>query len=290
MALLATFGVSLLSLVGLVFFFRKGLTRRLEVRLLGFAAGVLLATSFLELLPEALETGSADSGIFLTALLAMVGFYYVERVIHGVHDHHQQESHTQHRLSSRYLILFGDGVHNLIDGVVIASAFLVSPEVGVAATAAIAAHELPHELGDYGVLVHSGLSRSRALFYNFLSALPAVFGAVLVFLIQPTVEANLGFFLAAAAGMFIYIAAANLIPELHHQRVKGRFIYGLPFALGIVTIWAVILLVPHGHVEGVEEGSGADVPALDSDGHGHEDSHDGDHGHDDDHADEDHHD
>ncbi|MDP9212220.1 MAG: ZIP family metal transporter [bacterium] len=267
-SLLATFGVSLLSLAGLIFFFRSGLSDRLELRLVGFAAGVLLATSFLDLLPEALEFGVDTQAVFAASLLAMAVFYYVERFIHGTHQHHADESHLHAHASSRYLILVGDGIHNFVDGVAIASAFLVSPELGVAATLAVAAHELPHEIADYGVLIHSGLSRARALMYNFLSALTAVLGAAAVFVARDFVEANLGLFLAAAAGMFIYIAAANLIPELHHQRVKGRFIYGLPFVLGILTIWAVTVIVPHGHAE--EAGHGGVEHEQEHD-HGHAD-------------------
>lgn len=263
-SLLATFGVSLLSLAGLVFFFRGGLSRRSELRLVGFAAGVLLATAFLDLLPEALEAAADGSDVLGATLLAMVAFYYVERFIHGTHQHGHDESHVRHHASSRYLILFGDGVHNFIDGVAIASAFLVNPELGVAATLAVAAHELPHEIADYGVLIHSGLSRGRALFYNFLSALTAVLGAFAVFAARDFVEPHLGLFLAAAAGMFLYIAAANLIPELHHQRVKGRFIYGLPFILGILAIWAVTVIVPHGHAEETHPDHGSTVPR---DGH-----------------------
>ncbi|MEX2209951.1 MAG: ZIP family metal transporter [Patescibacteria group bacterium] len=282
-SLLAAFGVSLLSLAGLVFFFRKGFGDRLELRLVGFAAGVLLATSFLDLLPEALELGGQP--VFAAALVAMAAFYYVERFIHGTHQHHEDESHLHPHASSRYLILIGDGIHNFVDGVAIASAFLVGPELGVAATLAVAAHELPHEIADYGVLIHSGLSRARALAYNFLSALTAVLGAGAVFAARDLVEANLGLFLAAAAGMFLYIAAANLIPELHHQRVKGRFIYGLPFVLGILTIWVVTILVPHGHAEEAEgPGAGTSEQELFTEPgheeHSHEEVHDDDHGHD----------
>ena len=250
-ALLATFGVSLLSLVGVLFLFGKGLGERMELRLVAFAAGVLLATAFLDLLPEALERAGGDTGVLGVVLIAMVAFYYVERVIHGrhTHSHEEHESHLHHHESSRWLILIGDGIHNFIDGVAIAAAFIVSPELGIATTLAVAAHELPHEIADYGILIHSGLSRVRALGYNFLSALTAMAGAGAVFLFEEFVHTNLHIFIAAAAGLFIYIAAANLIPELHHQRVKGKFIYGVPLLLGVLLIAWLIEVLPHEHAE-----------------------------------------
>lgn len=293
-SLLATFGVSLLSFVGLVFVVRNW-QERAEVRAIAFAAGVLLATTFLDLLPEALEHAGGDTAILGASLAAMVAFYYLERLIHGSHDHHGHEPHTGHHHASRYFILVGDGIHNFIDGVAIAASFIVSPELGVLTTLAVAAHELPHEVGDYAILVRSGYSRGRALAYNFLSGLTAVLGAVAVFAAGDFVEAHLAWFIAAVAGMFVYIAAANLIPELHHQRVKGRFVYGLPFLAGVVAIVLLTTYLPHAHAEeegerdhdhGAEQHEAAeeeieviempetDTPVIESHDHG-----DGDHGH-----------
>lgn len=241
-----------MSFVGLLFVVRNW-KERAELRAIAFAAGVLLATTFLDLLPEALE--HSDPGVLTATLLAMVAFYYLERLVHGSHKHHGEESHTGHHAASRYFILVGDGIHNFVDGVAIAAAFLISPDLGILTTLAVAAHELPHEVGDYAILVRSGYSRARALMYNFLSGLTAVLGAVAVFAAGDFVEANLAWFIAAVAGMFIYIAAANLIPELHHQRVKGRFIYGLPFLAGVVVIALLTTYLPHGHAEEAEHGS-----------------------------------
>lgn len=247
-SILATFGVSLLSFVGLIFVARNW-KERAEMRAVAFAAGVLLATTFLDLLPEALEHVTGDSMILWATLGAMVLFYYLERLIHGRHQHHGEESHAGHHTASRYFILVGDGIHNFIDGVAIAASFIVSPELGILTTLAVAAHELPHEVGDYAILVRSGYSRARALFFNFLSGLTAVLGAVATFVAADFVEANLAWFLAAVAGMFLYIAAANLIPELHHQRVKGKFIYGLPFFAGVLVIALLTIYLPHAHAE-----------------------------------------
>lgn len=234
-ALLATFGVSLVSLVGITLA-ATTLREHLELRLVSFAAGVLLATTFLELLPEAIHESDGNTDIFIASLAAMVTFFFIERLLHGFHRHQGHESHVRHHSSSGQLILIGDGVHNFVDGVAIGAAFLVDSTLGVATTVAVLAHEIPHEFADYGILVQSGFSRGRALFYNFLSGLTSVLGAASVFLLGDFAEDNIAVLLAASAGMFIYIAAANLIPELHHQRVKARFVYGTPFVAGIALI------------------------------------------------------
>mgnify|MGYP000268175956 CR=1 FL=1 len=246
-AILATLGISLIALVGL-FLTGRLWNQRLEVRLVSFAAGVLLATTFLDLLPEAIH--EAGEQVMIASLVAMTVLFYLERLVHSRHKHTGSETHIHHHTSASLFILIGDGIHNFIDGVAIAISFLVNPELGIATTVAVAAHELPHEVGDYAVLRRGGFSSRRALFYNFLSALTAVLGALVTFAAQDFVTANLGYFIAAVAGMFIYIAAANLIPELHHQRVKGRMLYGLPFLLGILTISLLLTVMPHQEAEG----------------------------------------
>lgn len=252
-SILATVGVSLLSFVGLVLTGHLW-NERVELRLVSFAAGVLLATAFLDLLPEAVEQAGASEAL-LAALVAICGFFLLERIIHGRHTHTGQESHLGHHSTSGYFILVGDGIHNFIDGVAIAASFIVSPELGILTTVAVAAHELPHEVGDYAILRKSGFSRTRALTFNFLSGLTAVAGAVTTFAFQDFVTENLGILIAAVAGMFVYIAAVNLIPELHHQRIKGRFLYATPFIVGVLLIPLLLAVLPHGHAE---EGDHAD--------------------------------
>lgn len=234
-ALIATFLVSSIAFVGL-FITGKFWNQRIEMRLISFAAGVLLATAFLDILPEALENAQGNTDILIAALGAMVVFYFIEKTVHGTHHHSGGESHVHHHSSSRYFVLLGDGMHNFVDGVAIGTGFLVDPGLGVATTLAVIAHEVPSELADYSILVHGGYTRARALFYNFLSALTAMLGAGAVFLFGQAVEDHLALILAASAGMFIYIAAANLIPELHHQRIKGRLIYGAPFLIGVALM------------------------------------------------------
>ena len=241
--LLATVGVSLVSLIGIFLVSGRWWNERIELRLVSFAAGILLGTAFLDLLPEALESSNGDTVILGGTLAAIVGLFLAERFLHARHDHSHDDHapHLRHHSSSRYFILLGDGAHNFIDGVAIGAAFLIDPALGLATTLAVVAHEIPHEIADYSILIHGGYSRARALSYNFLSALTAVAGGLAVYVFGSTVEDNLGWLLAASAGMFIYIGGTNLIPELHHQRTAGHLIYATPFLVGV----AVMIILTH---------------------------------------------
>jgi zinc and cadmium transporter len=239
-ALLATLFVSAIALIGIVFFFREW-NDRLSIGSLSFAAGVLLATAFLELLPEAVESG-AGASIFTAALAAMIGFFLLERLIRGFHVHEDG-----HAVTSRYLILVGDGLHNFIDGVAIGASFLASPALGVATTLAIAVHEVPQEIADYGILVSGGFARRTALLLNFLSGLTAVVGAALCFVAEGFVLTHLAWFMAATAGMFIYIAGSDLIPELHHARLRANWMATIPFLVGVLLMGLLRVAMPHAH-------------------------------------------
>lgn len=235
--------VSAISLVGILFTVRRPWTERGETLLLSFAAGVLLATAFLELLPEAMELSEDKRAPLAVALLGMTAFFFLERLLHGFHGHdeahptgHHHHHPTSQAVASRTLVLIGDGVHNFIDGVVIAAAFLADTSLGIATTVAVAAHEVPQEIADFAILVRSRLSPRRAVFLNFLSGLSALGGVAACFLLRDLVEPNLPYFLTATSGMFVYIAASDLIPELHHPRYRGQWIYGAPFLLGIALM------------------------------------------------------
>jgi zinc and cadmium transporter len=230
-ALIATFGVSLISFTGILFAFSKRWTERSEMLLLSFAAGVLLATVFLDLLPEAVARSAGNGAIFSAALGAMIGFFFLERFLHGFHVHEESRA-----VASRYMILIGDGVHNFVDGVVIAASFLASPALGVTTTFAVIAHEIPQEIADYGILVRGKLTPRRALLMNFLSGLTALVGVLLCFSFKETVESHLGWFLTATAGMFIYVAASDLIPELHEPKHRKQWIYTAPFVVGVALM------------------------------------------------------
>lgn len=237
-SLLATLWVSALALIGIVFLFVRKPAGRGEALLLSFAAGVLLATAFLDLLPEAIERGHEDGNIFIAALAAMIVFFFLERVLHGFHEH--EEMHTR---PSRYLVLLGDGLHNFIDGVVIAASFAASPELGIATTVAVTVHEVPKEIADFSILMSGGFDFRTALLLNFATGLMALLGPVVFFALEGAVTQHLAWFMTGAAGMFIYVAGTDLIPQLHHHREgPGAMVY-LPFLGGIALIATVGALV-----------------------------------------------
>lgn len=244
-ALIATFVVSAISLVGVIFLFTDWTERR-AMLFISFAAGVLLATAFLEMFPEAMEHGRDEGNFFIASLAAMGGFFVLERFLLGFHTHEDTHEHRG-AVSSGYFVLIGSTVHNFIDGVVIAASFLVSPTLGFTTTLAVAAHEIPHEAADFGVLLNARFSRGQALLLNFLSGLAAMVGALCCFWFEGVVEQRLPWFLAATAGMFIYIAASDLLPELHHSRTRGEWGYAVPFFVGVALIAVFEALLGNTH-------------------------------------------
>ena len=229
---------SILSLFGSLFLLLKQkITEDFSQKLISFAAGALIATAFLDLLPEASELKEGPQ-IFLFSLLGFVSFFFAEKYIRLFHYHHGHGEKP-----STLLVLAGDGIHNFVDGVAIAVAFLVSIPLGIVTTIAVASHEIPQEIADMGVLLANGLPKARALIFNFLSAITALIGAIAAFLLAGRIEGYLYIFLAVAAGHFIYIAASDLIPQLH-EKSRGKKDIGsiLIFVLGILTIYASSLI------------------------------------------------
>ncbi|MEN8108555.1 MAG: ZIP family metal transporter [Pseudomonadota bacterium] len=192
--------------------------------LVSFATGALLGAALLGLLPHALEVqGEGDlHAIPMTVLLGLLGFFLLEKLVlwrHCHHDHcevHAPTAEMRNR-STGTMILVGDGLHNFLDGVLIAGAFLTDIHLGVVTSLAVIAHEIPQEVGDFAVLLHSGFSRSRAFFYNIATSLTTVIGGVLAFYALQDLQAALPYVLAVAASSFIYIAVADLIPTLHER-------------------------------------------------------------------------
>ena len=229
---------SIFSLFGSLFLLLKQkITQDFSQKLISFAAGALIATAFLDLLPEASELKEGPQ-IFLFSLLGFVSFFFAEKYIRLFHYHHGHGEKP-----STLLVLAGDGIHNFVDGVAIAVAFLVSIPLGIVTTIAVASHEIPQEIADMGVLLANGLPKTRALIFNFLSAITALIGAISAFLLAGRIEGYLYIFLAIAAGHFIYIAASDLIPELH-EKSRGKRDIGsiLIFVLGILTIYLSSLI------------------------------------------------
>ncbi|OGD89174.1 hypothetical protein A3J17_01320 [Candidatus Curtissbacteria bacterium RIFCSPLOWO2_02_FULL_40_11] len=236
--ILFTFIGSIGSLAGSYFLlFKRKITEAFAGILIAFAAGALLATAFLDLFPEALEEAN-DANIFVPALLGFLSFFIAERYIRLFHYHHGHGEKP-----STLLVLIGDGIHNFVDGVTIAVAFLNSIPLGITTSIAVAAHEIPQEIADMGVLLANGLSKTRAVIFNFLSALTALAGALIAFAAATLIENYLYFFLALAAGHFTYIAASDLIPEIHEDGNKRRGVQTLIFfALGILTVYIFTII------------------------------------------------
>jgi zinc and cadmium transporter len=224
--------VSLISFVGVLFLALKDkVLSKILLWLVALAIGALLGGAFLHLLPES----AAQLKIEHVGILFLVGlmlFFVLEKFIHWRHCH--EKNCKVHAFS--HLILVGDGLHNFIDGLVIAAAYLVNLSLGITTTLAIILHEIPQEIGDFGVLIHGGFKKKKALFYNFLSALTAVVGAIVGYFLGTGI--NMSFLLPIAAGGFVYIAATDLIPELHKKSKPHESITQFIFIIiGIALMW-----------------------------------------------------
>jgi zinc and cadmium transporter len=202
--------------------------QRLLPAMVSFAIGALLGAAFLAILPHALESpGLRDMHVITgTVLAGLLGFFVLEKLVLWRHCHtddcETHAPHPEHHASATgYLIVIGDGVHNFVDGVLIAAAFYTDIHLGVVTALAVAAHEIPQEVGDFAILLHSGFGRRKAFFYNMFSSLTTVVGGVLAYFSLGSAQAAVPYVLAVAASSFIYIAVADLIPGLH-KRVDPR--------------------------------------------------------------------
>lgn len=237
--LLATSAVSSLSLIGLIFLsVRKAFLMHIAALLVAFASGALIGGVFFHLLPEALAL--AGERAYPLVVLGIVLFFVLEKFLYWRHCHAGVcETHN-----FTYLNLIGDGFHNFLDGMLIAGGFLVSVELGMVTTSVVALHEIPQELGDFGVLIYGGFSRAKALGYNFLSALSAVVGGMSTYFFSVYVHALHAPLLALAAGGFLYVALVDLLPELHKQRKPTEALRQLTLMLlGIAILWIARLVV-----------------------------------------------
>jgi zinc and cadmium transporter len=234
--------VSLLSLIGILFLsLKESRLWKLLLYLVSFAVGGLLGDAFVHLIPESFEKLTGELTAPLLLLTGILVFFILEKVIRWSHHHGPAaETHIKPVVA---LNLIGDGVHNAIDGMLIGASYLVSIPIGITTTLAVVLHEIPHELGNFSILVHGGLSVKRALGFNFLSALAAVLGGLISLLIGPHVGNYSQFMLPITAGGFIYIAAANLIPELQNETsVRALIRQFVCIALGIGLMALLILL------------------------------------------------
>ena len=240
---IGVFFVSLVSLVGVFSLsLREDVLKKYINFFISLAIGALLGDAFIHIIPEAFESG--ELGVQMISILIISGillFFVIEKFIHW--HHHGEDKEESHIHPVGKLVLFTDGFHNFIDGAIIGASFLVSIPVGIATTLAVILHEIPQEIGDFAVLIHAGYTKKRALWLNFISALAAVIGLVVVYVFGNIIEGASFWFIPIAAGGFIYIAVADLIPELHKTKdVKHSIIQLGIIMLGVLSMLALLVL------------------------------------------------
>ncbi len=234
--------VSLVSLVGLFFLSMKEDTLKKYIGVfISLAVGALLGDAFIHIIPEALESSSNAT---ITSILVIAGifiFFILEKVLHW--HHHGEDKDREHIHPVGKLVLFSDGIHNLVDGIIIGASFMISIPIGIATTIAVIFHEIPQEIGDFAVLLHAGYTKKRALWLNFISALMALVGVLIALVLGSIIDPFVIWFLPIAAGGFIYIAVADLIPELHKSKETWVSVQQIiAVILGVLAMVALTLL------------------------------------------------
>lgn len=242
-SLLAVLIVSLLSFSGaLVLFLKKDALKNILLVLVAFSTGALLGDAFIHLIPEAVrDKGEFNAEISILIFAGILLFFILEKFLRWRHCHDIDcEIHPTH-LGTMNLI--GDGFHNFFDGVLIAASFMVSAPLGIATTIAVIAHEIPQELGDFGVLLHSGYTKTKALWANFWMACIAIIGALLTLIVGESVGNIEKFIVPITAGGFIYIALSGLVPELHkEQGIKRSFTQLIVIIAGLGVMYILLFM------------------------------------------------
>ncbi|HLA92493.1 MAG TPA: ZIP family metal transporter [Actinomycetota bacterium] len=240
--ILAVLAVSAIAFAGIVVLVvQEDLLRRIVPVLVSFAVGALLGDALFHILPELAVDGGITEGLSWVMALSILFFFVLEKFIHLHHQLNAPEHRHVHPVVLTNLL--GDGVHNFVDGAIIAGSFLVSPSLGLATTIAVALHEIPQEMGDLGVLVHAGLAPKRALAYNVASAMTALLGAVIALLLDGAIDGIERLLLAISAGAFIYIAGSDLIPELHKgTSIRTSVLQFLGIAAGFAVMAALLAI------------------------------------------------
>lgn len=238
--LLFSFIGSVVSLLGgMILLWKEKFALRISHFLSAFAAGALLGTAFFDLLPEAMEV-QGETNIFLWTLVGLLTFFLIERFIH----HHDQSPHPKEQKTIVPLIIIGDSLHNFIDGVAVAATFLVSIPLGIITALVVAAHEIPQEIGDFGLMLNQGVSRKKILLINCFSALAAMFGAVVTYIAKDSIEGLLPIVLSITAGFFIYIAVANLIPAIHNREDQKIALWEtIALLIGVAMLYLTIAVL-----------------------------------------------
>jgi len=234
--------MSCIALIGSVTLVLKESTlQKILLPLVAFSAGSLIGGALFHMLPASIEHLGNNTAVYVWVVIGFVTFFALEQFLHW---HHCHLPPGQHKHPLTYLILIADGVHNFIGGLSVGASFLIDPRLGIAAWLAAAAHEVPQELGDFGILLHGGWSKTHALIYNFLSALTFPLGGVIVYFMSGNV--NTSYLIPFAAGNFIYIAAADLIPEIkQHKSIRINLLHLIALITGIVFLLVLQILFEH---------------------------------------------
>lgn len=244
--LLSGFGVALVSLTGAItLFFGERRLQSVLLPLVALSAGTLIGSALFNMLPAVEERLGSARAAHAWMALGFVLFFAFEQLVHW---HHSKQGSADHHHPMTILVLLGDGLHKLVGGLAIGAAFSISPAVGLTTFIAEIAHEIPHELGDFGALVHGGLSPLRALTWNFLSALPFLVGGLAATWIVSAIHVSLAPLLAVAAGNFFYLGSVDLLPELNrHSPIHSRVWHVFCFLAGLFGIFAVSFWLPDSH-------------------------------------------
>lgn len=234
---ISTLFISLASLLGVfTLSIKEKKLSKILLFLISLSAGGLMGGAFLHLLPEASEKLNNET-MYLIVLISFVLFFLLEKLLHWRHCH---KGHCHVHTTFGYMNLFGDAVHNFIDGLVIASTFLIDIQLGIVTSFAIALHEIPQEIGDFGVLLYSGFTRRKALLFNFLVAVASVFGGIIGYYLSFQIDNMTSYLLPFAAGGFIYIAASDLMPEIRKETSLHKSLISFAvFLIGIIMMYLV---------------------------------------------------
>ena len=242
---------SIVALIGgVIFLIKKSWSTWLSAYSVPFAAGVLLTTSLVGLIPGSFEIIGEKT--FLIVLISFLGAYFFEKVFFDIH-HHEEDNHAHeniHTNHNRYkssipTIIAGDTIHNFIDGIVIAAAYFVSPGLGIITTLSTFLHEVPHEIGDFGIMLKAGWKRKNILIVNILSASATLFGAGFVIFFNQN-QNLIGIFLAVSAGLFLYLGASDFLPHIHKEDLSQAKA-STSLILGVMIMLLAIVSIPHSH-------------------------------------------
>lgn len=221
-------------------------SKKIMVSLLSFAAGAFLSAAMLDILPEAIESVAEPHPVMLAALIGFTAYFLLERLLMRYTKHGDEHAHRDHTETLPILVILGDALHNLLDGIVIALAYLANPSLGLVTTLAVAAHEIPQEVGDFSILLNNGWKKSSVILINLAVSLLSVVGVVIGYSVGSQFETYLPYALAITAGIFLYIAASDLIPEVHHQ-AGHKHVYRviIPFVIALILVYYFVRLA-HG--------------------------------------------